>query len=83
MSTIEKLINRMLKLPKDFTYDELIRVLSYYGFQLSNKGKTSGSRVEFINKNIKIKIHIPHPSRIIKIYQLKGIIQLLKENKYL
>ena len=47
MSQIEKLIERLKSKPKDFTYDELKRLLNDYGFVENNKGKTSGSRVRF------------------------------------
>ncbi|MDR1023265.1 MAG: hypothetical protein LBL94_08360 [Prevotellaceae bacterium] len=47
MSTKEKLIKRFLTLPKDFTFDELLKLLRALGFAMSNKGKTSGSRVKF------------------------------------
>ncbi|MDR0567151.1 MAG: hypothetical protein LBG47_08985 [Prevotellaceae bacterium] len=42
MSTKEKLIRRFLALPKDFTFDELVKLLTALGFSMSNKGKTSG-----------------------------------------
>ena len=45
-----------------------------------NKGKTSGSHVTFINKeNIKIDLHKPHPSNIIKPYKINEILKSLKE----
>ncbi len=85
MSKIEKLINKLLSNPKDFTFDELANVLSYYGFEMSNKGKTSGSRVKFLNKekNIPIIIHRPHPVSTLKYYAIKQIIQELKKHKIL
>lgn len=78
MSKIDKLIKRLLSMPKDFTFDELEKVLNYYGFLRDNKGKTSGSRVEFYNDNISIKLHIPHPSKVLKTYQIRRIILALK-----
>ena len=64
MSTKEKLIARFKTLPKDFLYDELVRLLLGLGYEVSNKGKTSGSRVRFINKEkqLIIDIHRPHTS---------------------
>ena len=49
MGTKEKLKDRFLTLPKDFTFGELEKVLSAYGYTKGNKGKTSGSRVVFKN----------------------------------
>ncbi len=85
MSKIEKLVNRLLSNPKDFTFDELTKVLSHYGFEVSNKGKTSGSRVKFINKekNIPIILHKPHPEPILKSYAIKQILKELKKHKIL
>ena len=66
--------------PKDFTYDELKTLLNYLGFNEENKGKTSGSRVEFQNgSGIKIVLHKPHPSNIIKPYKINDIISILEE----
>jgi len=64
MSTREKLIARFKRLPKDFTFDELRTMLSGLGFVMSNKGKTSGSRVRFQNTELKtiVDIHKPHTS---------------------
>ena len=47
MSKKEKLIDRIQEVPKDFTFNELDTLLTYFGFEKSNKGKTSGSRVKF------------------------------------
>ena len=81
MSKIDKLINRLKQKPKDFTYDEAKKLLENFGFYEENKGKTSGSRVSFINDklNEKIELHKPHPSNILKSYQINIIIKDLKE----
>ena len=84
MSKFEKQKQRLLRKPKDFTYEELKTVLTGLGYTESNKGKTSGSRVSFINLNTKhiISIHKPHPQNIIKTYALDYIIDELKaQNK--
>jgi hypothetical protein len=62
MSTKDKLIERFKTQPKDFTFDELVRLLGFLGFIKSNKGKTSGSRVRFINTvvNCFVDTHKPH-----------------------
>lgn len=81
MSKLEKQIKRLQSKPKDFTYDELKNILNNLGFDENNRGKTSGSRVVFENKdfNKKIEIHKPHPKNIIKIYQINEVLRLLKE----
>ena len=80
MSKKEKILQRLKSKPKDFTYDELKTLLNYLGFNEGNKGKTSGSRVEFQNRlGIKIVLHKPHPSNIIKLYKINEVIDLLEE----
>ncbi len=34
MSKKDKLIDRLLKKPKDFTFDEMESLLSYFGYEL-------------------------------------------------
>ena len=64
-------------------FDDVVTLLSSYGFTQQNKGKTSGSRVEFVNGEHSIQLHKPHPTGEMKNYQLKQIIELLKELNYI
>jgi hypothetical protein len=78
MSKKEKLIARFLTMPSDFHYDEMVKLLGYFDFREVKKGKTSGSRVKFINfKGVPIILHKPHPTGILKRYQMKQIKELL------
>ena len=80
----EKLIERFKVLPSDFTFDELEKLLKVFGYEKSNKGKTSGSRVIYKNANKRpIMIHKPHPGNIIKEYAMKQIYSDLKEQDLL
>lgn len=80
MSKIEKDIERLKSKPKDFTYDELKRILNYFGFIEDNKGKTSGSAVVFRKSSTEyIDLHKPHPKNILKEYQIKKVLNKLKE----
>ena len=81
MSKKEKLIARLLGKPKDFHYNEANVLLEYFGFEERNKGKTSGSRVEFVKGNNTILLHKPHPNGELKSYQVKQLIDTLKELK--
>ena len=86
MGTREKLIERFKRQPKDFTFDELKNLLSGFGFEVSNKGKTSGSRVRFQNMALKIiiDIHKPHTSGSpINETALKSIYNSLMNNNLL
>lgn len=82
MSTIAKLIDRFKKKPKDFSFDELKRLLSSFGYQ---EIQGAGSRVVFSNEetNHKIKLHKPHPGNILKRYQLDLIENELKQKSLL
>jgi|HubBroStandDraft_5_1064220.scaffolds.fasta_scaffold69556_3 hypothetical protein len=84
MSKTEKLLQRLLSLPKDFTWDELVTLLHYFGFAELKKGKTGGSRRKFVDdkKNI-ISLHKPHPGNIVKSYALKQVPELLVEKGYI
>ena len=75
MSKIEKLIARIKSNPVDFTWEELVKLLMYFGYMELKTGKTGGSRRKFIgpNQNI-ISLHKPHPGNIVKQYALKQVI---------
>lgn len=80
MSKKDKLIQKLKSRSKDFTYDELKTLLNYLGFEESNKGKTSGSRVEFRDGlGKKVALHKPHPNNIIKSYKINEVIDELEE----
>lgn len=81
MSKLEKLLRRLYSRPKDFTYQEAKTLLEQLGFVEYNQGKTSGSRVSFIDNKtkVKIKIHKPHPTSILKPYQIQIILEELKK----
>ena len=84
MSQIEKSIMRLLSLPKDFTWEELTKLLAHFGYFEIKTGKTGGSRRKFANKqkNI-ISLHKPHPGNIVKKYALEIVIEHLKEKGHL
>lgn len=74
-----KLVERFLKMPKDFHYDEVVKLLGNFGFEEVKKGKTSGSRVKFENADgVPIMLHKPHPSGLMKQYQLKQNKEILE-----
>jgi predicted RNA binding protein YcfA (HicA-like mRNA interferase family) len=80
MSSKNKLIDRFLSIPADFTWDELVKVLSSYGYQQIRAGKTGGSRRKFADENDNlILLHEPHPLKIVKKYVLRQVIENLKE----
>ncbi|HPB82495.1 MAG TPA: type II toxin-antitoxin system HicA family toxin [Spirochaetota bacterium] len=80
MSKHEKLLKRFLSKPKDFTYNELMTLLSGLGYSECTGGSTSGSRVAFINNKNQhiIRLHKPHPHNILKSYQIELIEEELR-----
>lgn len=82
MSTKEKLIDRFLSMPTDFTYGELVRLFRLFGFVESQKGRTSGSRVEFVSldEGKTFMMHKPHPANRIKSYAMKQVLEYLSRN---
>ncbi|MBI5409343.1 MAG: type II toxin-antitoxin system HicA family toxin [Nitrospirae bacterium] len=83
MSKADKLVKRFLSKPKDFTFDELKKLLKNFGYEEAKTGKTSGSRVAFYNAELDdmIKFHKPHPSQIIKQCYLKDIERQLRDRE--
>lgn len=80
MSKKEKLIKRLLQRPKDFTFDEMVSLLSYFNYELKQGG--TGSGVKFIKEssNEVINFHKPHPNGILKQYILNQVIEKLKKD---
>jgi len=80
MAKIEKLIEKLLSNPADFTWEELIKILSHFEYREMKTGKTGGSRRKFVNdtKHL-IALHKPHPANILKRYQMSDVVAKLKE----
>jgi hypothetical protein len=80
MSNREKMIKRLLSRPKDYKFEEADTLIRSFEYRLSNKGKTSGSRVMYINEQGgKLFMHKPHPDSTLKSYQIDDLIDALKK----
>ena len=80
MGQKEKLIQQLKSKPKDFTFNDAETLLNYLDYVRSNKGKTSGSRVVFVNENHgNILLHKPHPLKELKAYQIKQLLEILEQ----
>ena len=81
MGTLEKALKRLYSKPKDYTYSEAKSLLQHFGFEESNKGKTSGSRVRFYRKRDgkATMLHKPHPGNIMKLYMVEDLIDFIVE----
>lgn len=81
MSKIEKAKDRLRMKPKDYTYTEAKYILSQLGFEESQKGRTSGSRVAFYRKSDEkvIMLHKPHPGDVMKVGAVKQFLEFLMD----
>ena len=80
MGQKEKLIERLKSRPKDFTFEEAETLLRYFGYNRSDKGRTSGSRVMFVSpEHPPILLHKPHPRKELLAYQVKQLIEALEQ----
>jgi len=82
MGRKEKLLARLQQRPKDFTWDELTSLLKSLGYVQRKIGKTGGSRRRFVHPTAPaITLHKPHPNRIVKMYVINDILELLRREE--
>jgi len=82
MSQHEKLLDRLKRKPKDFTWSELETLLAGLGY---GQEPGRGSRRKFVHErtSVVISLHEPHPGNELKAYQVREVLAHLKEEKYL
>ena len=82
MSKFQKALDRLEKIPKDFTWQELRTIMSHFGYE---ELKGGGSARNFFHSITKASVHLhePHPAPILKKYALKIIIDHLSKEKLL
>lgn len=84
MTRKDKLVTRFRQRPRDFTWDELVRLLSVLGYSEAGTGKTGGSRRRFLHASAPtISLHKPHPGNVVKMYALDDVRRVLEEEKLL
>jgi hypothetical protein len=73
-----KLLERLRNRPKDFRWQELTTLLSGFGYK---EDKGSGSRRKFFNPKtgVSISLHQPHPGNELKSYQVKELLDHLRQ----
>jgi hypothetical protein len=65
--------------PSDFTWQELVGLLTGFGYALAKSGKTGDSRGKFMHETLPpIILHKPHPTSVLKKYQLEQIEETLR-----
>lgn len=80
MTRRDKLLLRFKSRTLDFTWDELKNLLAGFGYELAASGRTGGSRVRFVHpERPPIILHKPHPTPVLKRYQVEQILEFLKK----
>lgn len=77
MSKTDKQLLRLLSLPKDFSWAELVSVMQKHHFEL-HSGSGSGRKFFHAKTQTVFFLHEPHPEKIVKRYALKIAITALK-----
>lgn len=78
MGKHDKLLAKLKSCPKDFTFQEAITLLAGFGYVLNQSG--SGSRVRFEHAHcVPVFMHKPHPSPVLKPYQIDQVLDVLKQ----
>ncbi len=82
MAKAEKLLKRIASEPKDFHWEELVTLMRSFRFELHRGG---GSSRKFIQKETRVtlSLHEPHPSGMLKQYQIRMVVELLRNEGYL
>jgi len=79
MAKIEKLIRKLLANPKDLTWEELKKILSHFGYEEIKTAGSSSRKFLDDKKNLISGLHKPHSNDRLKTYQIKIVIEHLKE----
>ena len=81
MSKFQKVIDKLLNLKSVFTFQELEYLLKKCGYKEKKTGRTSGSRIAYINleTNHIIRLHKPHPGNELKRYIRVYLIEELRK----
>jgi predicted RNA binding protein YcfA (HicA-like mRNA interferase family) len=78
MDRTDRLLERLRRRPRDFTWEELTTLLRRLGFRQVRPGRTAGSRRRFIHPDgCVISLHEPHPAGILKRYQIDQVLETL------
>jgi hypothetical protein len=78
MGKHDKLLAKLKSRPKDFTFQEVATLLAGFGYVLMQSG--SGSRVRFEHERYApIFMHKPHPSPVLKPYQIDQVLDVLHQ----
>jgi hypothetical protein len=80
VSKLQKAIERLLAKPMDYTWDELLSLMIALSYELRTSGGSGRKFFDPISKAL-FFLHEPHPSKILKAYQIRAIIQFLRKER--
>lgn len=82
MGKHEKLLEGFKGRPRDFRWEELKTLLSGFGHE---EERGSGSRRKFFNAKtgVSISMHQPHPRSELKSYQVRDVLEHLRQEELL
>jgi hypothetical protein len=82
MAKQQKALERLLAKPSDFEWRELIGVMESFTYELKRSGGSSRKFIHPVSRAT-LMMHEPHPSKVLKAYQVKEAIQFLKQEKHI
>ena len=81
MSKQEKALHRLASKPKDFTWQELVTLMTGLSFILEKAGG-SGRKFVLPETTLTLFIHEPHPNSTLKAYQVRDAIDILERGGF-
>jgi len=77
VSRKQKLLEKLKGKPKNFTWDEVLKLMGACGFRLLNKG---GAARMFVHEStrVKVRLHEPHPQNTLLPYMVDQVIEGLR-----
>jgi hypothetical protein len=82
MSKQEKALRRLLSKPKDFTWAELVAIMTALGLKME-ESSGSGRKFIHIKTEATLFIHEPHPAKILKQYQVRDAVYFLRTEGFI
>ena len=80
MSKLQEAVARLVTKPADCNGDELLSLMIALGYELRTAG---GSSRKFFDSatNASFFMHEPHPSKVLKAYQVRGVVRFLRKER--
>jgi hypothetical protein len=80
VSKLQKATLRLLASPVNYTWGELLSLVKGFGYELRTAGGSSRKFFDPATKAV-FFMHEPHPSKILKSYQVRAVIHFLRGEK--